>query len=76
MNGYDVVLRGKLTPGLAAVFQEYDVLVGDKVTHIRCSLPDQSALHGLLDRVRDLGLEIVQVSPLEPPAESVPVPPT
>ncbi len=29
-------------------------------------VPDQAALHGLLKRVRDLGLPLISINPLEP----------
>jgi hypothetical protein len=35
-------------------------------TVITGTLPDQSALHGVLDRVRDLGLSIISVRRLPP----------
>jgi hypothetical protein len=33
-------------------------------TLIEGSIPDQAALHGLLQRVRDLGLPLISVTPL------------
>ncbi len=38
----------------------------DGTTLIHGSIPDQAALHGLLHRVRDLGLPLVSVTPLDP----------
>lgn len=71
---YEIRLRGHLDPRWAAQFeglsltQEPDgttVLVGEVV--------DQAALHGLLRRVRDLGLPLVSVLDVEPhPREKQP----
>ena len=36
------------------------------VTVVTVSVPDQSALHGLLDRIRDLNLKLISVQRLDP----------
>jgi hypothetical protein len=38
----------------------------DGSTLIQGAVPDQSALHGLLHKIRDLGLPLVSVTPLDP----------
>lgn len=38
----------------------------DGTTVITGPVPDQAALHGLIERVRDLGLPLVSVAPLDP----------
>ncbi|MFC5262701.1 hypothetical protein ACFPJ1_11355 [Kribbella qitaiheensis] len=55
------------------------VLAVDQVNTVIYSIPDQSALYGLLARLRALGIEVVEVrripeaSPAEP--ELIPIPP-
>ena len=40
-------------------------------TLLTCPVVDQAALHGLLKKVRDLGMPLVSVSPVEPgPAQA------
>ena len=34
------------------------------------TIPDQSALHGLLTRLRDMGIELISVNPIEDPSFS------
>ena len=34
---------------------------GDGVTLLTCDLPDQAALHGLLRKLRDLGLPLLSI---------------
>lgn len=45
---------------------------GDGTTALQLAVVDQSALHGLLQRIRDLGLPLISVTRIEPaaPAES------
>jgi hypothetical protein len=45
-------------------------VVGDGQTAITGPVRDQTHLHGLLDRVGNLGLELVSVTPLAPTSDS------
>jgi len=60
---YEIRLRGQLDPRWAA---RLGVLAlthdSDGTTTLRAVGVDQAALHGLLQRVRDLGLTLVSVS--------------
>jgi hypothetical protein len=38
---------------------------GDGTTTIRARAVDQAALHGLLDKIRDLGLTLISVAALD-----------
>ncbi len=60
---YEVKIRGHLDPCWS------DGLAGLQLTHLEGnetllsgSLPDQAALHGLLERIRDLNLTLISVS--------------
>lgn len=55
---YEIRVKGAVGRTLADEFQP---LVTSTQTVLRGMLPDQSALHGVLDRIRDLGLELVDV---------------
>ncbi|MCU0487600.1 MAG: hypothetical protein MUE67_01460 [Anaerolineales bacterium] len=41
-------------------------LEGEGVTVLTGPVADQAALHGLLKRVRDLGLTLLSVNPVQP----------
>lgn len=55
--------------GLAASFPEFTLTPDGEDTILCGCLPDQSALHGALARIRDLGLTLIAV---EVHAEDIP----
>jgi hypothetical protein len=64
-GGYEIRLQGRVSPHLSAWFEDMDlVLDADGTTVIRCPALDQAGLHGLLAKVRDLGLPLISVTPI------------
>jgi hypothetical protein len=60
---YEIRLRGRLDEHWAAWFDGSTIShQRDGVTVLSGDIPDQAALHGLLQRVRDLGLPLVSVT--------------
>jgi hypothetical protein len=64
---YEITVAGRAVPAVIDAFEEFDVVVGADCTTLRAELPDQAALHGAIDRVQALGLELLEVRPVEPP---------
>jgi hypothetical protein len=64
--GYQIRVRGELDAGWSDWFAGVRVAVdgGDTLLFGRM---DQATLHGVLRRVRDLGLPLISVFPLEDP---------
>jgi hypothetical protein len=63
---YEIRLAGHLDTHWAAWFDGLAVShQGDGTTVISGSVADQAALHGLIQRVRDLGLPLVSVTQVE-----------
>jgi hypothetical protein len=60
---YELRLRGPLSTRTVDVFQEMDMRLDTILSGV---VPDQAALHGLLERIRDLGLEIIDVHQVDP----------
>lgn len=64
---YSIRLAGHLDPRWEAWFDGCTVgYQGDGTTVISGQVIDQAALHGLLSRVRDLGVPLISVTRTEP----------
>ena len=63
---YEITLRGAAGPTVRAAFADFDLEVRGDQTVLRGEIPDQAALHGVLDRIRALGIEIVEVRRTQP----------
>ena len=70
---YELRLKGHLDRRWAAWFDGLSLThQSDGTTVIHGLVPDQAALHGLLQRVRDVGLPLVSVIRVEPDHPDVP----
>ena len=58
---YELSFKGTASDSLAGAFENCVVTTRNGITVVRSELADQSALHGLLDRVHALGLELLEV---------------
>ena len=65
---YEIVVRGIAGAGVRAAFADFDLAVAGSCTHLQADLPDQAALFGALDRLRNLGMEIVALRQVPGPA--------
>jgi hypothetical protein len=62
---YRVVVSGRLSSRLAYGFEHLQLDVRDGQSSLTGPFADQAQLHGLLDRLRDLGIELISVNPVE-----------
>ncbi len=60
---YRICIRGRLTERLGSALEGMRLEAGATDSVFTGEIHDQSQLYGLLDRVRDLGLELVSVQP-------------
>ena len=60
---YQICVQGRLTERLAAALEGMTSHGGAVNTVFTGEVKDQSQLFGLLDRLRDLGLELISVQP-------------
>lgn len=61
-----ITVRGRLTSRLAAAFDGMTLARRTGATELVGEVADQAQLHGLLSRIRDLGLELESVAVAEP----------
>jgi hypothetical protein len=62
---YRVVVKGCFGEHLASAFDSFEVEAGVGESSLTGTFDDQAALHGLLDRLRDLAIPIVSVNPID-----------
>ncbi|HYY00940.1 MAG TPA: hypothetical protein VE908_15560 [Mycobacterium sp.] len=60
---YEIYIRGRVTERLGCALEGMRLEAGATETVFTGEIRDQSQLYGLLDRIRDLGLELVSVQP-------------
>lgn len=66
-GSYEIRIAGSLGPQWAGWFDGLTVTTEHGgTTVIAGSIPDQAALHGLLQRIRDLGTPLVSVTRIDP----------
>jgi hypothetical protein len=64
-------VRGELGPAAVAIFDDLRVTnPADGTTLLEGELVDQAAVHGLLGRIRDLGLSLITVETMAAPSDA------
>ncbi len=67
---YEIRIRGTLGQPLVAAFGDFTASVRSPETILSGAIPDQRALHVLLERIGSLGLELLEVRQLRESEES------
>ena len=60
-GSYEIRIKGRLSDSLVAAFEGLTATVEPVETVLHGPIQDQSSLHGLLDRIQSLGLELVEI---------------
>jgi len=63
---YEIRIQGRLDERWSTWFDELNLSHEDGTTVLRGPVTDQAALHGLLHKLRDLGLPLLSVTRTEP----------
>ncbi len=61
MRDYEIRIRGEFGRRQSVAFDDLDVSVSGGHTLLSGRLPDQAALYGVIRRLEDLGLEIIDI---------------
>ena len=62
---YEIRIKGRLSDSLSGAFEDFSVAMRPAETIMRGELRDQSELHGVLDQIQLLGLELVEVRQID-----------
>jgi hypothetical protein len=66
VSSYEIRIKGRIGEALRAAFADLKVTTRPAETVVYGQVADQAALRGLLDRIQELGLEIVEMRQLPP----------
>ena len=58
---YEIRIKGELAVTWSAWFDEFEIRIEKENTVLLGEVADQAALHGLLNKIRDIGLSIVSI---------------
>jgi hypothetical protein len=62
---YEFRIKGRLSDSLSCAFEDFTAAVKPAETVMRGEVRDQAELHGMLDRIQSLGLELIEVRRLD-----------
>lgn len=65
-TGYEFRIKGRLSDSVTDAFEGFTSSVKPAETVVRGELRDQAELHGVLQQIRALGLELIEVRRLPP----------
>lgn len=63
---YEIRVRGRVSDAALSSFEGMDADLAPAETVLHGPVSDQAGLHGLLDRIQSLGLELIEVRRLPP----------
>jgi hypothetical protein len=67
---YEIRIKGRLSDSVTDVFEDFIASVRPAETVMRGELRDQSELHGVLEAIQSLGLELIEVRRLDHPGSA------
>jgi hypothetical protein len=65
-TSYEIRIKGKVGPNLLGSFDDMEATIRPAETVLRGTVADQAQLHGLLERIQLLGLELIEIRQTDP----------
>jgi hypothetical protein len=65
-TSYEIRIRGKVGSSTLASFEDMEAAIQPAETVLRGEVTDQAQLHGLLERIQLLGLELIEIRRVSP----------
>lgn len=65
LRHYRIVVEGHLDEKWSDWLGSFSFLYGEGITILEGTLPDQSGLYGMLNKIRDLNLKLISVGQVE-----------
>ena len=72
---YEITFEGRAGSVVSAEFDDCEVSVGQDTTTLRVGLPDPAALWGVLERMMELGLKLIELRSVAVPSAASSVKP-
>ena len=69
MLRYHIDVRGRIDDSLGAMFDNIEAVADEEITHIMIEVRDRSELHGILNRLHTLGVDVLSVKLVNEPPE-------
>lgn len=63
--GYEMRVKGRMSDTTLDAFEDFTAALEPAETVLRGEVRDQAELHGLLDQLQSLGLELIEVRRLD-----------
>jgi len=61
---YEIRIKGRLSDSITDSFEDFTAAVKPAETVLRGEIRDQAELHGVLEQIRSVGLELIEVKRL------------
>jgi len=65
-SSYEIRIRGRVGNSVLASFEDMESAIQPAETVLRGTVTDQAQLHGLLERIQLLGLELIEIRRVSP----------
>ena len=65
MTTYRVTIKGRTSQRIDVAFDGWQISTSDGLTELVGDVRDQAELFGVLEQIRDLGIELVRLCPVE-----------